>query len=170
MALKSDYTYSKRIKLSQPGYYKITFFNRQYVDFILFKSNIEINVDGNDPSGFAEIKGSPEIDIIRKTQTIMRDIESSPEMAKLSQQFSEAAQVKNESRMGELQAAYMKEVTKGRSSGCFAGEGAAHSVDQSFSKSKQLTRMFILIPTWRSHKLREEWAQLRSRQRLRQHD
>lgn len=114
VALKSDYTYSKRIKLSQPGYYKITFFNRQYVDFILYKSNIEINVDGNDPSGFAEIKGSPEIDIIRKTQTIMRDIESSPEMAKLSQQFSEASQVKNETRMGELQAAYMKEVTKGQ--------------------------------------------------------
>ena len=78
VALKKDYTYSKRIKLSQPGYYKITFFNRQYVDFILYKSNIEINVDGNDPSGFAEIKGSPEIDIIRKTQAIMRDIESSP--------------------------------------------------------------------------------------------
>ena len=114
VALKKDYTYSKRIKLSQPGYYKITFFNRQYVDFILYKSNIEINVDGNDPSGFAEIKGSPEIDIIRKTQNIMRDIESSPEMAKLSQQFSEAAQVKNESRMSELQAAYMKEVTKGQ--------------------------------------------------------
>jgi Domain of unknown function (DUF4369) len=111
--LKSNYTYSKKIKLSQPGYYKITFFNRQYVDFILFKSNIEINVDGNDPNGFAEIKGSPEIDIIRKTQTILRDVESSPEMAKLSQEFSEAAQVKNETKMAELQATYMKEVAKG---------------------------------------------------------
>ena len=111
--LKSNYTYSKKIKLSQPGYYKITFFNRQNVDFILFKSNIEINVDGNDPNGFAEIKGSPEIDIIRKTQTILRDVESSPEMAKLSQEFSEAAQVKNETKMAELQATYMKEVAKG---------------------------------------------------------
>jgi peroxiredoxin len=111
--LRSNYTYSKTIRLSQPGYYKITFFNRQYVDFILFKSNIEINVDGNDPNGFAEIKGSPEIDIIRKTQTILRDVESSPEMAKLSQEFSEAAQVKNETRMGELQATYMKELAKG---------------------------------------------------------
>jgi peroxiredoxin len=112
--LKSNYTYSKRIKLSEPGYYKITFFNRQYVDFILYKSNIEINVDGNDPSGFAEIKGSPEIDIIRKTQVILRDVESSPEMAKLSQEFSEAAQVKNEARMAELQATYMREVAKGQ--------------------------------------------------------
>ncbi len=112
--LKSNYTYSKKIKISQPGYYKITFFNRQYVDFILFKSNIEINVDGNDPNGFAEIKGSPEIDIIRKTQTILRDVESSPEMAKISQEFSEAAQVKNEARMAELQGTYMEEVAKGQ--------------------------------------------------------
>ncbi len=112
--LKSNYTYSKKIKISQPGYYKITFFNRQYVDFILFKSNVEVNVDGNDPNGFAEIKGSPEIDIIRKTQAILRDVESSPEMAKLSQEFSEAAQVKNEAKMAELQATYMQEVSKGQ--------------------------------------------------------
>jgi peroxiredoxin len=111
--LKSNYTYSKKVKLSEPGYYKITFFNQQYVDFILYKSNIEINVDGNDPNGFAEIKGSPEIDIIRKTQTILRDVESSPEMAKLSQEFSEAAQVKNEAKMSELQSTYMKEMAKG---------------------------------------------------------
>jgi peroxiredoxin len=112
--LKSNYTYSKKIKISQPGYYKITFFNKQYVDFILFKSNVEVNVDGNDPNGFAEIKGSPEIDIIRKTQTILRDVESSPEMAKLSQEFSEASQVKNEAKMAELQATYMQEVSKGQ--------------------------------------------------------
>jgi len=112
--LKSNYTYAKKIKISQPGYYKITFFNRQYVDFILFKTNVEVNVDGNDPNGFAEIKGSPEIDIIRKTQTILRDVESSPEMAKLSQEFSEAAQVKNEAKMAELQATYMQEVSKGQ--------------------------------------------------------
>src|SRR5688572_4803528 len=110
--LKSNYTYSKKIKISQPGYYKITFFNRQYVDFILFKSNVEINVDGNDPNGFAEIKGSPEIDVIRKTQTILRDVESSPEMQKLSQDFAQAAQVKDETKMGELQSVYMAELSK----------------------------------------------------------
>ncbi|HYI76913.1 MAG TPA: TlpA disulfide reductase family protein [Chryseolinea sp.] len=112
--LKSNYTYSKKIKISQPGYYKITFFNQQYVDFILYKSNVEINVDGNDPNGFSEIKGSPEIDVIRKVQTILRDVESSPEMAKISQEFSEASQAKNESRMAELQGIYMEAVAKGQ--------------------------------------------------------
>ena len=63
--LKSNYTFSKKVNLTEPGYYKVNFFNRQFVDVILYKSNIEVNVDGNDPNGFAEVKGSPEIEVIR---------------------------------------------------------------------------------------------------------
>lgn len=113
--LKSNYTYSKKVKVSGPGYYRITFFNTQYVDFILYKSNVEINVDGNDPNGFAEIKGSPDMDIIRKTQTLLRSIESSPEMQTISQQYAEASQARDEARMATLQATYMGEVAKGHS-------------------------------------------------------
>jgi len=111
--LKSNYTYSKKIKVSGPGYYRITFFNTQYIDFILYKSNVEINVDGNDPNGFAEIKGSPEIDIIRKTQTILRGVESTPEMQTISQQYALASQAKDEARMASLQETYMNEIAKG---------------------------------------------------------
>lgn len=111
--LKSNYTYSKKVKVSGPGYYRITFFNTQYVDFILYKSNVEINVDGNDPNGFAEIKGSPEMDIIRKTQTMLRNVEASPEMAAISQQYGEASQARDEERMANLQETYMNEVAKG---------------------------------------------------------
>lgn len=160
VALKSDYTYSKKIKLSQPGYYKITFFNRQYVDFILYKSNIEINVDGNDPSGFAEVKGSPEIDIIRKTQMIMRDIESSPEMAKISQQYAEAAQVKNETRMAELQAVYMNEVKKGQDQVAAllekepASLGVINLLQSKAIDSDRYFDTYLAV----ANKLREDWA------------
>src|SRR6187401_322227 len=85
--LKSNYTYSKQVKLTQPGYYKITFYNRQVVDFILYKSNIQVNADGNDARGFVEIKGSPEIDLIYKVQGILQSIERSPEIAKLNEEF-----------------------------------------------------------------------------------
>lgn len=111
--LKSNYTYSKKIKVSGPGYYRITFFNTQYIDFILYKSNVEINVDGNDPNGFAEIKGSPEMDVIRKTQTILRGVESTPEMQTISQQYALASQAKDEARMASLQETYMNEIAKG---------------------------------------------------------
>ena len=110
--LKSNYTFSKKVNLSEPGYYKINFFNRQFVDVILYKSNIEVNVDGNDPNGFAEVKGSPEIEVIRKTQALMREGESSPEIAKLNADFTAASQQRDQQKMAVLQEAYMKEIKK----------------------------------------------------------
>jgi peroxiredoxin len=110
--LASNYTYSKKVPISQPGYYKINFFGRQFVDFILYKSDIEINVDGNDPNGFVEISGSPEIDVIRKAQKIMRDAESSPDIAGLNESFSAAAREKNQEKMLAIQDSYMQEMRK----------------------------------------------------------
>jgi peroxiredoxin len=110
--IKSNYTFSKKVNLSEPGYYKINFFNRQFVDVILYKSNIEVNVDGNDPNGFAEVKGSPEIEVIRKTQELMREGESSPEIAKLNAEFTAASQQRDQQKMAVLQEAYMKEIKK----------------------------------------------------------
>src|SRR5688572_2451998 len=50
--LKSNYTYLKKINLNEPGYYRISFYNQQTVDVILDRGDLEINVDGNNPSGF----------------------------------------------------------------------------------------------------------------------
>lgn len=110
--LKSNYTYSKTIKLSEPGYYKINFFNRQVVDFILFKSNVQINVDGNDPRGFVEVLGSPEIELIKKAQTIVQEAERSPVIIKLNDDFGKAVQAKDEKKIAELQATYQNEIKK----------------------------------------------------------
>jgi peroxiredoxin len=110
--LKSNYTYSKTIKLSEPGYYKINFFNRQVVDFILFKSNVQINVDGNDPRGFVEVLGSPEIEVIKKAQTIMQEAERSPVIVQLNDDFGKAVQAKDEKKIAELQATYQNEIKK----------------------------------------------------------
>jgi len=110
--LKSNYAYSKVIKLSEPGYYKLNFFNRQVVDFILYKSDVQINVDGNDPQGFVEISGSPEIDLIRNVNNVLREAERTPEIAKLNQEYQIAFQAKDQERVLALQQAYMKEIKK----------------------------------------------------------
>lgn len=112
ITLKKDYTYSKKVWISQPGYYKVNFYGRQAVDLILFKNNIELNVDGNDPRGFQEIKGSPEIELIIKAQNIMQQAEQSPVIAQLNKDFSEAVQAKDEARIVALQEAYKKEIKK----------------------------------------------------------
>lgn len=110
--LKSNYTFSKKVKISEPGYYKINFYNRQFVDLIVYKSDLEVNVDGNNPSGFQEVKGSPEIDLIREVQEILQEAERSPEIARLNQEFSVAVQSRDDVKMAALQEAYMKEIEK----------------------------------------------------------
>lgn len=112
ITLKSNYTFSKTIKLTEPGYYKLNFFNKQVVDFILYKSNVGIAVDGNDPRGFVEITGSPEIELIRKAQNILQSGERSPTIAKLNEDFQVAVKNKDNEQIAALQAAYMKEIKK----------------------------------------------------------
>lgn len=107
ITLKSNYTFSKRMKIAEPGYYRISFFGKQMVDLILFKNDLEVNVDGNSSNGFAEIKGSPEIDIIRKTQAMLQETEQSPEAVKLNEDFTKANERGDQVKMAEIQQAYM---------------------------------------------------------------
>src|SRR5690606_35255346 len=95
ITLKSNGTFAKQIKLSEPGYYKINFYNRQVVDLILNRSDVEVVVAGNDPQGYAQIKGSPEIDLIYQASSILQQAEASPAVAKLNQDYVKAAQARD---------------------------------------------------------------------------
>lgn len=106
--LKSNNTFSKKIKLTEPGYYRISFYNKQTVDLILYKNDLEVNADGNNPSGFAEVKGSPDIDLIRKVQGMLQETEHLPEVTKLNEAFTAARDKGDEAKMMEIQQTYMK--------------------------------------------------------------
>lgn len=110
--LGEDYRYEKKIRLTQPGYYRLSFYDRQYVMVILSQSDVEVNVDGNSMTGFAEIKGSPDHDLIFKIQGIMGNFQNSPEMSKLEKEFAEASTAKNQEKVEDLQYEYMKIVSK----------------------------------------------------------
>lgn len=105
--LKSNYSFTKQIRLKEPGYYKLNFYNRQVIDLIVFKNNLEVNVDGHDPSGFFEIKGSPEIELIQKVQTLIRGFDSTPEAQKLITDFNKAQAANNQQAILDIQKQYM---------------------------------------------------------------
>ena len=111
--LKSNYTFSKTMHLTEPGYYQVSFYGRQAINLILNKSNIELNVDGNDPSGFAEVKGSAESDLITKVQQMMGSAQNSPEMMALQQDFNEAVAKKDETKIAFLQGRYQEIIKVG---------------------------------------------------------
>ncbi len=104
--LKSNYTFVKKINLKEPGYYRINFYNMQTVDIILDKSDLEVNVDGNSTAGFFEIKGSPDIEFIRKIQLMQQAVQVTPEATKLGEEFQKVRQAGDQKRMLELQGQY----------------------------------------------------------------
>lgn len=106
--LKSNYTFAKKLSLKEPGYYRINFYNTQVLNLIVDRSDIEVNVDGNSPQGFSEIKGSRDMDIIMNAQRLIRATETMPEMEKLSQDFTKAQQAGDQAKMIELQQTYQK--------------------------------------------------------------
>jgi len=106
--VKSNYTFDKKIHLKEPGYYRLSFYGRQFVNLILDKSNIEVNADGNDPGGFAEVKGSPDIDMVMEVQKLVQESQATPEMQALQTDFQAAAAAQNEKKIEEIQGKYQQ--------------------------------------------------------------
>lgn len=73
ISLKDDKTFSFMFD-GEPGFYRIDFFGAQAVTLILDDSNIELNVDGTNPRGKFEVKGSPEYDQIIKFNTHQQSV------------------------------------------------------------------------------------------------
>jgi peroxiredoxin len=101
--LKSDYSFAKKLHLTEAGFYNINFYGKQALNMMLYKSNVEINVDGNNQQGFVEIKGSPDHDLIANVQKMMNESQSNPEMMALQADFEKAVAAKNNDKIAELQ-------------------------------------------------------------------
>jgi peroxiredoxin len=110
ITLQKDNTFSKTLHLTQPGVYGISFYGKQTVNLMVDHSNIEVNVDGNNQQGFAEIKGSPDHDLYQKVQTMYRTLQEAPELKKIEAGFQAAVSSKDEKKMEELRGTYLKEL------------------------------------------------------------
>lgn len=111
--LKNNFTYEKKIHMTEPGYYQLSFYKTQRINLILDKSDLEVNADGNNQNGFVEIKGSPDHDLIAKVQQIATDAQNTPEIAALTTQFNEAVNTKDEVKIQQIQTKYMELVGLG---------------------------------------------------------
>jgi peroxiredoxin len=107
VTLRPDNTFSKKVTLSEPGYYRMNFFNAQAINLILYKSDLDITVDGSDMRGFSEVKGSPELDFIMQAQSMLQGFQQSPEAMALDQKFQQARQSGDREAMTQVQQDYM---------------------------------------------------------------
>jgi len=110
--LKSNYTFEKKMTIVEPGYYRLNFYDLQYVDFILDKSDLEINVDGNSQAGFAEVTGSPDHTLIVETQTALQQAQSGPAFRRIESAYQLAAARKDQAAMSDLREQYFESLKK----------------------------------------------------------
>lgn len=110
ITLQKDNTFSVTLHLTQPGIYGLDFYRKQTVNLMVDRSNMEVNVDGSSPQGFAEIKGSPDHDLYQKVQTMYKGIQDAPSLKKIEADFQLAANAKDEKKIEELRSDYMKEL------------------------------------------------------------
>ncbi len=106
--LKSNYSFAKKLTLTEPGYYRINFYNTQVINLIVDRSDLEVNVDGNNAQGFSEIKGSPDMEVITNAQRLLKATDTMPEMEQLNQDFAKAQQSGDQAKMLELQQTYQR--------------------------------------------------------------
>jgi len=99
---RSTYKFKGTVKFTEPGYYRINFFDTQVVDVILDKANLEVNVDGNAQNGFQEVIGSPDLRMYQAIRKIRERLDRSPEMIKLNEQYNKAYQVNDEKTIEAL--------------------------------------------------------------------
>ncbi len=114
--LKSNKKFSKKVRLNEPGFYQLNFYGKQVFNLILNKSNMEITVDGNNPQSQVIIKGSPEMDLIVKVGELQSQVQASPELGALQEDFNKAAAAKDEAKIAEIQGKYMDVIAKGNES------------------------------------------------------
>jgi peroxiredoxin len=110
--LKSNYSFEKRLRITEPGYYRLNFYGRQTVNLILDRSTIEINADGNSQSGFAEVKGSPDLDLISLVRGMIEKGQSAEQIPGFQKDIDEAVKSRNEKRILELQQTYRTSMEK----------------------------------------------------------
>lgn len=100
--LKANKKFSKKVHLTEPGFYQLNFYGKQILNLILNKSNIDLVLDGNNPQGGVTMNGSPEMDLVRK----VGELQNPPELTALQNEFNNAVEAKNEAKIAEIQKKY----------------------------------------------------------------
>ncbi|MEQ8926600.1 MAG: TlpA disulfide reductase family protein [Fulvivirga sp.] len=105
--LDENYSFKKIVNIEEPGYYRLNFYNIQFVNVLLNEDDISVRVDGNNRAGFAEVSGSSDHDFIKKVQEMSSEFQSSAEVQEINQKFTQARSTNDLEAMTAVQDEYM---------------------------------------------------------------
>jgi peroxiredoxin len=99
--LNSDSSFILEVRNSEPGFYRLNFFNKQFVNLILNKEDINLKVDGHNQNGNAEINGSTDTEYFNRINTLMQSFQA--KVTPLQNEYIQARNTNNEKKMQEIE-------------------------------------------------------------------
>ncbi|SMD37996.1 Peroxiredoxin [Reichenbachiella faecimaris] len=80
--------YNRILKVAEPGFYRLNFYNRHVTNMILGDSDIQLVKDENDPRGGYKVSGSKDMDYIYALTALKQDFEKQSQT--LNEEFMNA--------------------------------------------------------------------------------
>lgn len=102
-------TYKIKVRLSEPGFYRLNFFQSQTADVILNRSDLTVNLDAQ---GAVDVQGSPDLKVYEEVDRLQNAFQQSDLMIALNQAYGEAAERNDEAAMEEVRQTYLVEAGK----------------------------------------------------------
>ena len=100
LKVNPDGTYFSTYKPGEPGYYRLNFYQTQFVTLLFGDADVEVNVDGS-TNGWFEVKGSKTMDQLSGLNNLVQTFNK--EANNLDEQYKEAYDKKDQQKMKALQ-------------------------------------------------------------------
>jgi peroxiredoxin len=101
-----DNKFEKFIVISEPAFYRLNIFDKQYVNIILNETDVSVVADGNKPNGSSVVTGSIDTDYITDLSKVNGAFQA--EVQKLNQNFMAARNSGDVSQIPILQNTYLE--------------------------------------------------------------
>jgi len=106
LTLNNEQEFKRDVYFDVPGYFRLNFYDKQFVNLIFDNENINVEVDGNDVGGAVTITGSSDIDKLNQLSEIIKEF--STREGEINSKFSVAAQAQDMEEVNRLRALYME--------------------------------------------------------------
>ncbi len=104
LTVNPDGTYYSTFKPREPGYYRLNFYQTQFIPLLFGDTDIVVNVDGNSANGWYEIKGSPVMDQLAGINQLVQNFNNDAQ--KLDDEYRDAYNKNDKQKMTDLQKEY----------------------------------------------------------------
>lgn len=108
ISLNEDKTFDEYVNVPSPGYYQLDFYGKQAVNLILDDDDVNVEVDGGQARGYANVSGSDDHDFITAFQQNLQEFQQSPQIREINQAFMTAREQNNTLQMDSLRSAYLE--------------------------------------------------------------